>query len=183
MSGGRKMAAKYCSMPWEKTREGLLMDGYVWPKWVSSRWDRESAEPLALCSQHASIVSIRGIKLSWPRRRLRHLCQNRRSPYSTDKTRCDENTEASLSLWQPWCQGEGKYPPLSKRSHNNPTVGANSTRQIFLTMTLNGQNKMLNSFLIVSFLTFPQGFSKAFTIFYITTNSCYVYCYEKVIVW
>lgn len=44
---------------------------------------RVSAPP---CSEHLSLVRMRGILLSCFRQCFYHLCQNRRSPYSTDKT-------------------------------------------------------------------------------------------------
>lgn len=113
--GGEKWLQNTAGCPERKQGKGLLMDGCVWPRraerlWlVPSRWDRESTEPLPLCSEHASLVSMRGIKLSCPCRCLRHLCQNRRPPYSTDNTGSEENTETQFDS-----------PDVSRRANNPP---------------------------------------------------------------
>lgn len=100
---------------------GAVMDGCVWPRrggrqrWVSSRWDREPAEPLPLCPERPSLVRMRGISLSCLRQCFYHPCQNRRSPYSTDKTgpHVTGIQIHPLSLWQAWCQHGGRYFPTS----------------------------------------------------------------------
>lgn len=89
---GEKNGSKILLDTLGENKEGAVMDGCVWPRrggrqrWVSSTWDRESAEPLPLCPEHPSLVRMRGISLSCLRQCFYHSCQNSRSPYSTDKT-------------------------------------------------------------------------------------------------
>lgn len=89
---GEKNGCKILLDALGENKGGAVMDGCVWPRrggwqrWVSSRRDRESAEPLPLCPEHPSLVRMRGISLSCLRQCFYHSRQDRRSPYSTDKT-------------------------------------------------------------------------------------------------
>lgn len=105
-----------------------VMDGCVWPmrggkqRWVSSSWDRESAEPLPLGPKHPSLVRMRGISLSFLRQCFYHSLSkqtlsifNRPHVMGTQQ----HSTDRPLSLWQAWCQHEGSSTSLqqSQKQH------------------------------------------------------------------
>lgn len=80
---GEKNGCKIVRDVLGENKGGAVMDGCVWPmqggrqRWVSSRWDRESAEPVPLCTEQPSLVRMRGISLSCLRQCFYHSCQNR----------------------------------------------------------------------------------------------------------
>lgn len=75
---GEKNGCKILLDALGENKGGAVMDGCVWPmrgrrqRWVSSSWDRESAEPLPLGPKHPSLVRMRGISLSFLRQCFYH---------------------------------------------------------------------------------------------------------------
>lgn len=130
---GEKNGCKILLGALGENKGGAVMDVCVWPGrvgkqgWVSFRWDRESAELLPLCPEPPSLVRMRGILLSCLRHCFYHSCQNRCSPYSTDRTgshvmgiqkQCFLSTEIMTGPMSAWGQG-GELKQSQKQYHGS----------------------------------------------------------------
>lgn len=85
-----------------------VMDGCIWP--MQGRRQRRSlpdeTELLPLCPEQPSIVRRRGNSSSCFRQCFYHLCQNRCSTYSTDKSHVagiQNSSQIIQTLWKDWC--------------------------------------------------------------------------------
>lgn len=130
---GEKNGCKILQDVLGENKGGAVMDGCVWPmqggrqRWVSSRWDRESAEPVPLCPEQPSLVRMRGISLSCLRQCFYHSCQNRRSPYSTAKSGPHVMGIQEHSETVHWVCDR---PDVSKRADTSPKQHHGGIRQL-----------------------------------------------------